>query len=60
MGNWKNNKPEGDVIIIDGDKKKRQFWENGKPVRTLEEGHKTSFEKYVDIIIRDYKNKKNK
>ena len=60
MANWKNNKPEGDVIIIDGEKRKRQYWENGKPVRLLEEGYKTSFEKYVDLIINEHKNKKNK
>ena len=60
MGNWKNNKPEGDVIIIDGDKIKRQFWENGKAVRYLEEGYKTAFEKYVDIIKKESKNKKRK
>jgi len=59
MGNWKNNKPEGDVIIIDGEKIKRQFWENGKPIRYLEEGYKTAFEKYVDIIFKEQK-KKNK
>ena len=60
MGNWKNNKPEGDMIIIDGDKIKRQFWENGRPIRFLEQGYKTSFEKYIDIILKEYKKNKNK
>ncbi len=59
MGNWENNKPQGDVVIIDGDKIKRQYWKNGKPIRYLEEGYKTAFEKYVDIIIKEQK-KKNK
>ena len=59
MGNWNNNKPEGDVIIYDGEKIKRQFWENGRPVRYLDEGYKTAFENFVDIIIKQHK-KKNK
>ena len=61
MGIWKNNKLDGDVIIIiDDDKIKRQFWDNGKPIRVLEEGYKTIFENYADIIIKEKKKKKKK
>ena len=58
MGNWKNNKLEGDVIIIDEDKIKRQFWENGRPIRVLDDEYKTLFEKYVNIIKKEQKKKK--
>ena len=60
IGNWKNNKPEGDVVIIDGDKIKKQFWKNGRAVKLLDNNHKTAFEKYVDMIRKERKKKKNK
>ena len=59
IANWKNNKPDGDVIIINNDYIRKQFWENGKPVRYLKEGQRTVFDKYVDIIKREHKKKKN-
>ena len=54
---WKNNKPEGEVAIIDNDKVKKQLWENGKPIKFLEDGYQTKFEKYIDKIIKEQKKK---
>ena len=54
---WKNNKPEGEVVIIDDDKIKKQFWKNGKPVKYLNEGYKTKFEKIISSIKKEQKNK---
>ena len=54
---WKNNKPDGELVIIDDGKIKKQFWENGKPIKNLEEGYKTKFEKIIDKIIKEQKKK---
>ena len=50
-----DNKLLKEVVIIDNDKVKKQFWENGKPVRYLDEGYKTKFEKFIDKIKKDIK-----
>ena len=55
VGLWKNSVLEGNVIIIEGNKIKKQYWENGRPLRTLPENFNIFFEKYVDNII-SYKN----
>ena len=54
---WNNNKPEGEVVIIDNGKIKKQFWENGKPVKYLEEGYVTKFEKIIEKIKKEKKKK---
>ena len=43
MGIWNNNKPEGEVAIIDNGKVKKQLWKNGKPLKYLDENYKTKF-----------------
>ena len=53
---WKNNKPEGEVVIIDNGKIKKQLWEDEKPLKYLEDGE-TKFEKIIEIIIKEQKKK---
>ena len=55
LGLWRNSVLEGNVIIIEGNKIKKQYWENGKPLKTLPNNLIIFFEKYVDNII-SYKN----
>lgn len=57
MGIWNNNKPEGEVAIIDNGKVKKQLWKNGKPLKYLDENYKTKFEKVINIIKKEQKNK---
>ena len=57
MGIWINNKPEGEVAIIDNGKVKKQLWKNGRPIKYLEEGYKTKFESVINEIKNDKKNK---
>ena len=57
MGIWKNNKPEGEVAIINNGKVRKQFWKNGKPIKYLEEGYKTKFESVINEIKNGKKNK---
>ena len=58
MGIWKNNKLDGNVIIIEDGKFKKQFWENGKASKGLPIDTPIFFEKYVDKYVK--KSKKNK
>ena len=57
MGIWNHNKPEGEVAIIINGKVKKQFWKNGKPIKYLEEGYKTKFEKIINTVKKEQKNK---
>ena len=59
-GMWKNNKLEGDVIIIEDWKKKKQFWVNGKASKKLDINTPIVFEKIIDDLINHKKNKKHK
>jgi hypothetical protein len=58
MGMWKSNKLEGNVIIIEDGKYKKQYWENGKASKSLPFDTFIFFEKYVDKYLR--KTRKNK
>ena len=57
MSMWKNNKPEGEVVIIDNENVKKQLWENGKLIKLLEDGYQTKFEKIIDKIKKEQKKK---
>ena len=53
IGIWKNSFLEGDAIIVENDKIKKQFWEEGGPSENLPNDSKIFFEKYVDDIIKE-------
>ena len=53
IGIWKNSILEGNAIIIENDKIKKQYWEDGGPVENLSNEQKIFFEKYVDDIIKE-------
>ena len=53
IGIWKNSFLEGDAIIVENDKIKKQFWEEGGPSENLPNDSKIIFEKYVDDIIKE-------
>ena len=55
---WKENVLWGNVIIIDKNKIKKQYWENGKFNKNLAKDTFIPFEKYVDDCINEYKNKR--
>ena len=57
MGIWKHNKPEGEVAIIFNGKVKKQLWKNGKAIKYLDEGYKTKFEKIINTVKKEQKNK---
>ena len=50
LGMWKNSQLEGETIIIESGKIRKQFWENGKIVRQLPPDTPIFFEKYVEEI----------
>ena len=51
MGMWKNSLLEGEVIVLDGGKIKKQLWENGKASKHLQPDKPMIFEKFVEEII---------
>ena len=51
MGMWRNSLLEGDVIVIDGNKVKKQYWENGKASKQLPSDKPIFFEQFVDEAI---------
>ena len=51
VGIWKNSILEGDVIIVEGNKVRKQYWENGKPLKNLSQCTQIFYEKYIDEII---------
>ena len=51
LGMWKNSSLEGNVIILESGKMKKQFWENGKIKKILPLDTKIIFEKYIDEIL---------
>ena len=60
IGMWKNNKLYGNVLIIDNNGvTKKQFWENGRPVKTLDDDYEIYFEKFYDDLIKKKKKNKN-
>ena len=52
MGLWKNSLLEGDTIIIENGRMKKQFWENGRVSKNLPLDTPIFFEKFVDEIIK--------
>ena len=53
IGFWQNMILGGEVIIIEGDKKRKQLWEQGKCYKNLPQNYDIKFEKYVDEIIKE-------
>ena len=53
IGFWQNMILEGEVIVIEGDKRKKQLWEQGKCYKNLPQDYEIVFEKYVDEIIKE-------
>ena len=51
IGIWKNSVLEGDVIVVEGNKIRKQFWENGKPLKNLSQNTQIFYEKYIDDIV---------
>lgn len=58
MGIWKDNVLWGNVIVVDGIKMKKQYWENGKLNKILPKETVISFQKFAEDYINDYKAKK--
>ena len=56
LGIWKNSQLEGESIIIENGKIRKQFWENGKIVKQLPVDTPIFFEKYIEEVI-NYKEK---
>ena len=52
IGFWQNMILEGEVIVIEGDKRKKQLWEQGKCYKNLPQNYDIKFEKYVNEIIK--------
>ena len=42
---------EGDVIVVEGNKIRKQYWENGKPLKNLNQSTQIFYEKYIDEIV---------
>ena len=59
IGIWINNKLEGNVIVINNENYKKQFWKNGKAFRNLSIDTYITFEKFAEKYIRNQKTKKN-
>ena len=59
MGMWRNSLLEGDVIVIDGNKVKKQYWENGKASKQLPADKPIFFEQFVDEVIETKRKKSN-
>ena len=60
MGIWRDNKLEGNVIIIEDGKFKKQLWVNGKASKSLPHDTQIFFEKYIDKYIKKTKKSKSK
>ena len=52
IGFWQNMLLEGEVIVIEDEKKKKQMWEQGKCYKNLPQNYEIYFEKYVNEIIK--------
>ena len=52
IGVWHNMLLEGETIVIEGDKRRKQLMEQGKCVKNLSQNYEIYFEKYVDDIIK--------
>ena len=54
MGIWKENLLNGNVIIVEKKKIKKQYWENGKKIKNLPKITEIIFEKFVNDCINRY------
>ena len=52
IGVWHNMLLEGETIVIEGDKRRKQLMEQGKCVKNLPQNYEIYFEKYVNDIIK--------
>lgn len=59
MGIWKNSILDGEVIVIEGGKVKKQFWENGKASRHIAPDKPIIFEQFVEEVIANKQEKDN-
>lgn len=55
IGIWKSSLLNGEAIIIENNKVKKQLWEDGRPYETLPNEHKIVFEKYIEKFIKEKK-----
>ena len=55
IGFWQNMLLEGEVIIVEGNKRKKQIWDEGKLCKNLQSNYYIFFEKFVDDIINEKK-----
>ena len=53
IGFWQNSLLEGEVIIIEGNKIKKQIWDEGRMCKNLANNYKIFFEKYINDIINE-------
>ena len=53
VGFWQNMLLEGKVIIVEGNKRKKQIWEEGRLRKNLASNYKIFFEKYIEDIINE-------
>ena len=51
MGIWKNNLLEGNIIVIEDDNIKKQYWQNGRALRNLPIDVPIIFQKYSEKYI---------
>lgn len=52
IGFWQSMLLGGEVIVIEGEKRKKQLWEQGKCYKNLNQNYEINFEKYVNEIIK--------
>ena len=51
IGVWQSMLLEGEVIVVEGEQRKKQLWDQGKCYKNLSQSYEIYFEKYVDDII---------
>ena len=53
IGFWQNSLLEGEVIIVEGNKIKKQIWDEGRVCKNLSNNYNIFFEKYINDIINE-------
>ena len=53
VGFWQHMMLEGEVIVIEGNKRKKQIWDDGRLCKNLAINYKIFFEKYINEIINE-------
>lgn len=59
MGIWRNSLLDGNVIIIEKDKIRKQIWQNGRASKNLPDNYNIKFEVYINEAIEFRKNNNN-